>query len=249
MADYDERIIALYDLGNPDGPDHDFYRSLAARCEAKAVLDLGCGTGILTVTLAAGGRRVVGVDPSPAMLNYARRRPGAPGVEWITGDSRAIPHGFFDLAVMTGNVAQHVPEADWARTLRDVRTSMAEGGMLSFESRNPQARAWEGWGSGERTTRETPMGPLTEWAEVELVDEVLGDGNTVRLREHHVFERQESTVVTDQTLHFRSRAKIEADLRASGFEVEAVYGDWTCGSLDAPRERTAQIMVFVARAA
>ncbi|RKW71100.1 class I SAM-dependent methyltransferase [Galactobacter caseinivorans] len=248
MADYDERIVALYDLDNPDGPDHDFYRSLAALSQVKAILDVGCGTGILTVTLAAGGRRVVGVDPSPAMLAFARRRPGADGVEWIDGDSQAAPRVPFDLAVMTGNVAQHIPEAHWERTLRDLRARMADGGMLSFESRNPQARAWEGWGSGERSTRETPRGPLAEWTEVERVDEGLGDGSTVRLREHNRFGRQGDTVITEQTLHFRSRAKIEADLRVAGFEVEAVYGDWAGTALDAPREKPATLMVFVARA-
>lgn len=199
MADYDERIVALYDLDNPDGPDHDFYRSLAALSQVKAILDVGCDTGILTVTLAAGGRRVVGVDPSPAMLAFARRRPGADGVEWIDGDSQAAPRVPFDLAVMTGNVAQHLPEAHWGRTLRDLRARMADGG-------------------------------------------------TVRLREHNLFGRQGDTVITEQTLHFRSRAKIEADLRVAGFEVEAVYGDWAGTALDAPREKPAQLMVFVARA-
>lgn len=199
MADYDERIVALYDLDNPDGPDHDFYRSLAALSQVKAILDVGCDTGILTVTLAAGGRRVVGVDPSPAMLAFARRRPGADGVEWIDGDSQAAPRVPFDLAVMTGNVAQHLPEAHWGRTLRDLRARMADGG-------------------------------------------------TVRLREHNRFGRQGDTVITEQTLHFRSRAKIEADLRVAGFEVEAVYGDWAGTALDAPREKPATLMVFVARA-
>lgn len=136
MADYDERIVALYDLDNPDGPDHDFYRSLAALSQVKAILDVGCDTGILTVTLAAGGRRVVGVDPSPAMLAFARRRPGADGVEWIDGDSQAAPRVPFDLAVMTGNVAQHLPEAHWGRTLRDLRARMADGGTVRLREHN-----------------------------------------------------------------------------------------------------------------
>ena len=48
---YDPRIVDLYDLDNPDGPDHDFYRALADSRDARSILDLGCGTGILTVTL------------------------------------------------------------------------------------------------------------------------------------------------------------------------------------------------------
>lgn len=155
MNDYDRRRVALYDEDNPDGPDHDFYRVLADKVSAYSIVDLGCGTGILTVTFARQGRTVVGVDPSASMLAYARRRIGTAGVNWIVGDSRSIPAGLFDYAVMTGNVAQHMSDPDWNRTLSDLRKSLRKGGTLSFESRNPAVRAWESWASDERTTRET----------------------------------------------------------------------------------------------
>ena len=41
MSDYDSRIVELYDGDNPDGPDHDFYRSLASDVDARSILDLG----------------------------------------------------------------------------------------------------------------------------------------------------------------------------------------------------------------
>ena len=66
---------------------------------------------------------------------------------WVLGDSRAIPGGGFDLAVMSGNVAQHIPDPAWERTLSDLRRALRDGGVLVFESRNPRARAWTTWSS------------------------------------------------------------------------------------------------------
>jgi SAM-dependent methyltransferase len=68
------------------GPDDDFYLDLVMY--ARAVLDVGCGTGRLLARAAANGHpgRLVGLDPAAAMLVQARRR--VPGVEWVLGDLR-----------------------------------------------------------------------------------------------------------------------------------------------------------------
>jgi SAM-dependent methyltransferase len=238
MPDLDPRLVALYDADNPDGPDHDFDRALAEEVGARSVLDLGCGTGMLTVSLARPGRRVVGVDPSAAMLDVARGRPGGDAVVWIHGDSRALPPGPHDLALMTGNVAQHIQDAEWIRTLADLRRALRVGGTLTFESRNPADRAWERW-AGPATTRDTAHGPLEEWAEVEET----GPGRvTVAFRSRFVATGEVVTQV--QPFAFRDRATIAAQLDAAGFDVDAVHGDFARG----PLTGSSRVMVFVARA-
>jgi trans-aconitate 2-methyltransferase len=54
---------------------------------ARLVVDLGCGTGELTLSLAQRfeGARVIGVDSSPAMIGVAKKLEGAPA-EFILGD-------------------------------------------------------------------------------------------------------------------------------------------------------------------
>jgi SAM-dependent methyltransferase len=235
--DYDPRIVDLYDIDNPDGPDHDFYRALADSRGARRVLDLGCGTGILTVTLAAEGRRVVGADPSASMLAYARARPGAEQVEWIEGDASAVAAESFDLILMTGNVAQHIPDPAWMRTLQQLRAVAASGATLAFESRNPEARAWESWTQEQPSVRDTPHGPLTEWSEVEE----RGDG-IVLLRAYNSFERTGETVVEEHLLTFRTEERITQDLQAAGFETAAVWGDWARAPIDGGQ----RLMIFEA---
>jgi len=239
MPDYDRRLVDLYDEDNPDGPDHDFYRSLADEIGARSIIDLGCGTGLLTVTLAHGGRTVVGVDPSPNMIDFARGREHASAVEWVLGDSSCLPAESADLAVMTGNVAQHIDDASWPEVLRHLRRALRSGGKLAFESRNPATRAWESWSSPERSTRETAHGTLVEWSEVEEAAP-----GVVELVFHNQFIDADETVVENLTLRFRSRGDLERALSDAGFSVDAVYGDWNRG----PCRESSQIMVFVASA-
>lgn len=239
MSDYDQRLVDLYDQDNPDGADHDFYRGLADEVSARSILDLGCGTGILTVTFTGEGRDVLGVDPSAAMLAYARSRAGSDAVEWVLGDSSSIPRDGFDYAVMTGNVAQHVPEDQWGRTLVELRQALRKGGTLAFESRNPALRDWKDWGSGERTTRKTLHGELTEWQEVSEVSPGI-----VEIRAHNLFAVSNETVTERLLLAFRDRSTLEQQLDIAGFDVEATYGDWDRN----PFTEDAPIMIFIARA-
>lgn len=236
---YAARLVDLYDADNPDGPDHDYYRELAARHAANSILDLGCGTGILTVTFAGPGRRVTGVDPSAAMLGYARRRPGAQAVRWVHGDSRLLPDGPYDLMVMTGNVAQHIADPQWQRTLSDLRARAAAGAVLAFESRNPAARAWETWGQEEPEIRHTPHGPLAERCTVTE----QGHGRVLLRFDNHFLATGER-IGQETLLTFRDRSTLARQLHAAGFKVSAVWGTWR----RTPFRGHEPIMVFEARA-
>ena len=221
MDDYDARLVELYDDDNPDGPDHEFYRQVADEIDARAILDLGCGTGILTVTFARADRTVVGIDPSPNMLAYATNRANGRSVRWMLGDSRDIPAVPFDYAVMTGNVAQHILDTDWERTLTDIGGAVRDGGVLAFDSRNPQSRAWEKWANAEPTIRDTANGPLREWYEVSETD----PGRIV-LTAHNVFDDTGEHFTEQRTLAFRERELIKQQLRNAGFVVDGMWRDW-----------------------
>lgn len=236
----DPRLVELYDVDNPDGPDHDFYRALADRLDARTVIDLGCGTGLLTVTLARPGRTVIGIDPSAPMLEYARHRPGSSDVDWRLGDSGAIGAACADLAIMTGNVAQHILGAGWARTLNQLHDGLRPGGTVAFESRNPSARQWETWTRQETYgTRETSHGPLTEWLEPVDAD---GAGE-LTFAAHHIFEATGEHLVLKMTLAFRSQQRLIADLATAGLEQLTVAGGWN----GEPVTPSSRLLVVTAR--
>jgi len=89
-------------------------------------LDVGCGTGFLSLELAGRGHRVTGIDFAPQMLAEARKKAAAQGVavRFEEGDAEQLPfaEGSFDL-VMTRHVLWTLPHPEqaideWIRVLR-----------------------------------------------------------------------------------------------------------------------------------
>jgi ubiquinone/menaquinone biosynthesis C-methylase UbiE len=110
-------------------------------------LDAGCGTGFLSLELAARGHRVSGVDFAPAMLAEARRKAVERrlSVSFEEGDAeelRFLP-GSFDLVI-----SRHVlwtlphPEAavdEWIRVLRPGgRLAIVDGAQYNEAAAPPQ---------------------------------------------------------------------------------------------------------------
>ncbi|MFD9903176.1 class I SAM-dependent methyltransferase [Streptomyces sp. NPDC059063] len=230
------RLAALYDVLDPDRGDLDAYVRMAREFGARRVLDIGCGTGVFALLLAADGVEVVGVDPAGASLEVARGKPGGERVRWIHGDATALPPLRVDLATMTANVAQAiVGPQQWRGTLRGAHDALRPGGRLVFETRDPARRAWEEWRrEASYAVTEIPgVGAVESWVELVEVSEPL-----VTFRWTYVFAADGQVLTSDSTLRFREREEVAADLAAQGFVVEGVR--------DAP-DRPGREFVFVAR--
>jgi SAM-dependent methyltransferase len=97
------------------------------------VLELGCGSGLLTRHLIEAGHRVVATDASPAMLELARETaPGAESIEQLVLLDDPLPS--CDAVVSVGHVLSYLPdEASVERALVAAATALRPEGVLAID--------------------------------------------------------------------------------------------------------------------
>src|SRR5262245_6859398 len=120
-------------LGRRDVP---FWRRVAARAGGR-VLELGCGTGRVSVPLAGAGVDLVGIDRSAPMLARAVERAGrARGASFVRGDIRALPFeaGAFSAVLAPYGILQSlIRPRDLEDTLTSVARVIARGGLFGID--------------------------------------------------------------------------------------------------------------------
>ena len=235
--DYHHAQIAdVYDLANPWAQDLDFYLSLAGPRPCN-VLDLGCGTGMLSCALAERGHQVTSVDPAAAMLNVAKRKPHAEQVEWVESAAQSCKsQRRFDLIVMTGHAFQILlSDADTLAVLQTMRRHLNEHGRVAFETRNPRLD-WVGEWAGR--VRRLP-GPILETIEVTGNNDEFISFQTCYRSPH-------GTLTTSSKLRFPSREQVASLIGRSGLTMRNVFGSWNADSFETERSRE---IIFIAETA
>lgn len=96
------------------------------------LLDVGCGTGVFTATLAQHGWTVLGVDVSEDMLRLARER----NLEVVRADGTALP---FDADAFDAVISMwtHTDIDDFSAMVREVARVLKSGGPLVYMGAHP----------------------------------------------------------------------------------------------------------------
>jgi SAM-dependent methyltransferase len=213
------------------------------------VLELGCGTGRVTMPLARAGVRLVGVDRSAEMLARARRRVRrqrrGPRPVLVRADIRALPLPDASVPMVMapyGILQSLVNDADLKATLKDVARVVAPDGIFALEL----VADLPAWGEYSRKVRmrgrRTPGG-----SRITLIESVRQDRDrgVTMFDQEFVETRGCATRRQAFTLTFRTLT-VPAMLRrlaAAGFRAEALLGDYDGG----PLRLDAEAWIIVAR--
>jgi SAM-dependent methyltransferase len=235
-------LAALYDLFSPWERRSDLHFYLPLIMSARAVLDVGCGTGAMLHRARESGRagRLCGLDPAPGMLEQARKRPD---IECILGDLASVSFDReFDLIVMTGHAFQVlVEDRDLRAALAAIRSALTDDGYFAFETRNPQVREWERW-TPEKFAEVTDA----HGAVVRMVREVQRPVQGDRVSFTHTFTSPawDHPQVSRSTLRFLDANSLRSFLSNAGLEIEEQYGDW---NRQAPTADSPEIITLAKR--
>lgn len=109
----------------------------ALSAERNVVVDLGCGTGVLTELLADKGYDMIGIDNSQEMLNVAQRKKECSGKEilYLLQDMRELElYGCVGAIVSVCDSLNYLlEEEDVVETFRLVNNYLYPGGVFIFD--------------------------------------------------------------------------------------------------------------------
>jgi SAM-dependent methyltransferase len=208
VSDYD-RFAAVYDqLASAMTEDVPFYVALAEEARGP-VVELAVGTGRVAIPIAERtGRRVIGIDVSAAMLEVARDRAAAAGIELELrqGDMSDLAlDEATDLVICPFRAMLHLPGHDArVNVMGRVRDALVPGGRF----------AWNAF--------------VFDPAVADEIGGVWRDEGGVRNRSTYDFDARRIDLELESgasvPLWWVDRDEWEAAIAEAGLEVEALYG-------------------------
>jgi ubiquinone/menaquinone biosynthesis C-methylase UbiE len=184
----------------------DFFRELAGRLQLDGqgrLLDLGCGTGQLTLPLAAYFEEAVGLDFPPSLLEQAAldaQQAGVKNVRWVEGSASGLPSlkeslGSFQVVTINDFNGMDQPGA-----LYQLNQMVVPGGTLAIIETKTNSKffeATEGWAFEVRMILHKNFGykfwDATSQTNIPAFEKVLAGS---RFSQVEVFEMEDTRYLT-----------------------------------------------------
>jgi SAM-dependent methyltransferase len=242
-----------------DEEDIGFYLALTRRLAPRKVLEVGCGTGRITLPLGQIGFDVVGLDNQPEMLQKAEeRRLQAPPeirqrVQFVEGDMRTWSAATdFDLIMIPASSITHVLDLEDQLTVWKIcRDNLRPGGRLLVEVTMPNMASFaDSFSVPLRTPVEIDIDNIDERDGTRLIrrktTRYVNHEQLAQIRfmyEKYQHGRGVESFIDDFACHVFFPRELRLLFLHTGYEVEETLGDYRGRALrpDSP------VMIMIGR--
>lgn len=227
-----------------------FWQRVAARARGR-VLELGCGTGRVSLPLAKSGVDLVGIDRSPSMLAraYERNRSRKASrsrrhrLKLVRGDIRDLPferRAFSMVLAPYGILQSIIRDRDLTETLESVARVIAPGGVFGIDL-VPDVPNWREYENRVQLRGRNGAAHLT------LVETVRQDERRrlTTFDQRYLVRRGRHTTEHHFELVFRTLPirMMVGRLERAGFRVDALFGDYR----GKPWDERSDVWIILAR--
>lgn len=217
-----------YDLINKFEFDIPFFEKIAAACGSD-VLELACGTGRVSIPLAAKGFNVTGVDSSEKMLEWAKektKKSKAPP-NWVLADmTQCNLARQFDLILCVHNSFSHLATLEEATGFfSTVKDHLKPGGKfilqihmpdLELLNRNPEEQY-------PLISYPSPDKPVN----IEVLESNYYEEDTqMNYIKWHILEEGEQVDVQHFAIRVYFPVELDNLVQLMGFKIESKFGDF-----------------------
>jgi len=224
---YNEACAEVYDqwFGNCEEAAIDLLAELAGSGRA---LELGIGSGLLALPLAARGIDVHGIDLSPAMVAKLRAKPGGDAIPVTMGSfADVVVEGEFSLIFVAFNTLFALQTQDeQVRCFQNVAAHLAPGGAFVLEAFVPQSANVTG-GLKVMTVTDERIG-----LKVSEHDPVRQ-----RLKSQHVVIRNQEIRLYPVEVRYAWPAELDLMARIAGLRLRHRWSNWNRAEIGPNSER------------
>jgi len=224
---YNEACAEVYDqwFGTYEEAAIDLLAELAG---SGRTLELGIGSGLLALPLAARGIDLHGIDLSPAMVAKLRAKPGGEAIPVTMGSFADVAvEGEFSLIFVAFNTFFALQTQDeQVRCFQNVAAHLAAGGAFVLEAFVPQSANFTG---GMKVTAVT--------------DERIGlkvsehDPVRQRLKSQHVVIRNQEIRLYPVEVRYAWPAELDLMARIAGLRLRHRWSNWNRAEIGPNSER------------
>ena len=229
MATYGERIADIYDQL------HSSYEEAAISTLTQLagngpVLELGIGTGRISLPLAKSGLAVHGIDASAAMISKLRAKPGGGDIPVTMGNFADVNvAGEFSLVFVVFNTFfVLLSQSEQVRCFRNVAKHLSKDGVFLLEAFVPDMTRFDR-GQNTSVTNVTTESVRLDVSEHDPLEQ--------RVNSHHLFITKEGIKLYPIQIRYAWPSELDLMAELAGLRLKWRWSGWQRESFTARSEK------------